>query len=75
MLLMATSMALASTLATAPWVGLFGPQELARVRCLVEAATVLASGASPIIMGFLIDAGFRLNGKRWDASSMPFRRP
>ncbi|MBF2714330.1 MFS transporter [Agrobacterium vitis] len=60
MLLMATSMALASTLATALWVNLFGPLELARVRSLVEAGTVVASGASPIIMGFLIDSGVSL---------------
>ncbi len=60
MLLMATSMALASTLATALWVDLFGPRELARVRSFVEAGTVVASGASPIAMGLLIDAGVPL---------------
>jgi MFS family permease len=60
MLLMATSMALASTLATALWVDLFGPRELARVRSFVEAGTVVASGASPIAMGLLIDAGIPL---------------
>jgi len=63
MLLMATSMALASTLATALWVDLFGPLELARVRSFVEAGTVLASGASPIIMGLLIDAGVSLESQ------------
>lgn len=64
MLLMATSMALASTLATALWVDLFGPRELARVRSFVEAGTVVASGASPIAMGLLIDAGIPLT---WQA--------
>ncbi|MBD3813864.1 MAG: MFS transporter, partial [Betaproteobacteria bacterium] len=60
MLLMAVSMALASTLATALWVDLFGARELARVRSVVEAGTVIASGASPIIMGLLIDVGIPL---------------
>ncbi|WP_180903447.1 hypothetical protein [Martelella soudanensis] len=50
---MALSMALGSTLATALWVDLFGPAELARVRSFVEAGTVIASGASPILMGVL----------------------
>lgn len=49
----ALSMALGSTLATALWVDLFGPAELARVRSFVEAGTVIASGASPILMGVL----------------------
>lgn len=60
MLLKVTSMALASTLATALWIDQFGPFELARVRSFVEAGTVLASGASPIIMGLVIDAGVSL---------------
>lgn len=49
------SSAIASTLATALWVQLFGPEQLARVRSAVEAGTVIASGASPVIMGVLID--------------------
>ena len=49
------SSAIASTLATALWVQLFGPAQLAKVRSAVEAGTVLASGASPVIMGMLID--------------------
>lgn len=49
------SSAIASTLATALWVQLFGPAQLARVRSVVEAGTVIASGASPVIMGVLID--------------------
>ncbi|MGK3137939.1 MFS transporter [Pantoea trifolii] len=49
------SSAIASTLATALWVQLFGPAQLARVRSAVEAGTVIASGASPVIMGVLID--------------------
>lgn len=64
MTLMAASMALGSTLATALWVDLFGTIELARVRSAVEAGTVIASGASPIIMGILIDAGIPLS---WQA--------
>lgn len=49
------SSAIASTLATALWVQLFGSALLAKVRSAVEAGTVLASGASPVIMGVLID--------------------
>lgn len=49
------SSAIASTLATALWVQLFGSAQLAKVRSAVEAGTVLASGASPVIMGVLID--------------------
>jgi len=49
------SSAIASTLATALWVQLFGPALLAKVRSAVEAGTVIASGASPVIMGVLID--------------------
>lgn len=63
MLLKVTSMALASTLATALWIDLFGPLELARVRAFVEAGTGFASGASPIIMGLLIDAGVSLDSQ------------
>ena len=54
------SAAVASTLATALWVELYGPALLARVRSAVEAALVVASGASPIVMGFLIDWGVPL---------------
>lgn len=64
MVLMAASMALGSTLATALWVDLFGAIELARVRSTVEAGTVIASGASPIMMGLMIDAGIPLS---WQA--------
>ncbi|MCX3310998.1 hypothetical protein ORN12_18725 [Pantoea vagans] len=49
------SSAIASTLATAVWVQLFGPVQLAKVRLAVEAGTVLASDASPVIMGVLVD--------------------
>lgn len=49
------SSAIASTLATALWVQLFGSAQLAKVRSAVEAGTVLSSGASPVIMGVLID--------------------
>nr|CAD6615118.1 MFS transporter [Rhizobium sp. Khangiran2] len=61
MLLMAISAAFGSTLATVLWVDLFGTKELARVRSAVDAGAVLASGASPIIMGLLIDAGLSLS--------------
>lgn len=64
MVFMAASMAIGSTLATALWVDLFGTFELARVRSAVEAGTVIASGASPIVMGILIDAGIPLS---WQA--------
>ena len=55
LLMTGISSAIASTLATALWVQLFGPAQLAKVRSAVEAGTVLASGASPVIMGVLID--------------------
>ncbi|MGV1800929.1 MFS transporter [Agrobacterium vitis] len=64
MVLMGISSAFGSTLATALWVELFGANELARVRSAVEAGSVIASGASPVIMGLLIDAGFPLS---WQA--------
>ncbi|BCH66283.1 MFS transporter [Agrobacterium vitis] len=64
MVLMGISSAFGSTLATALWVELFGATELARVRSAVEAGSVIASGASPVIMGLLIDAGFPLS---WQA--------
>jgi MFS family permease len=54
------SAAVASTLATALWVELYGTALLARVRSAVEAALVVASGASPIVMGYLIDWGVPL---------------
>lgn len=64
MVLMGISAAFGSTLATALWVELFGTNELARVRSAVEAGSVVASGASPVIMGLLIDAGISLS---WQA--------
>jgi hypothetical protein len=60
LILAGLSAAVASTLATALWVELYGPALLARVRSAVEAALVVASGASPIVMGFLIDWGVPL---------------
>jgi predicted MFS family arabinose efflux permease len=60
MLLMAISAAFGSTLATALWVDLFGTKDLARVRSVVEAGAVVASGASPVVFGLLIDAGVPL---------------
>jgi MFS family permease len=64
MVLLAMTMATGSTLATALWVDLFGTAELARVRSAVEAGAVIASGASPILMGLLIDWGVPLS---WQA--------
>ncbi|WP_426130834.1 MFS transporter [Pararhizobium sp. PWRC1-1] len=61
MVLMSISAAFGSTLATALWVELFGSVELARVRSVVEAGAVVASGASPILMGLMIDAGITLS--------------
>jgi hypothetical protein len=60
LILAGLSSAVASTLATALWVELYGPALLARVRSAVEALLVVASGASPIVMGFLIDWGVPL---------------
>jgi MFS family permease len=58
--LSALSAATGGTLATALWVELYGPARLARVRGMVEAAVVVASGTSPIVMGALIDLGVPL---------------
>jgi len=54
------SLAVASTLATALWVDLYGPALLARVRSAVEALLVVSTGASPILFGYLIDWGVPL---------------
>ena len=63
LILTGVSGAIASTLATALWVDLYGPAQLGRVRSSVEAATVVASGASPIVMGLLIDRGVPLGAQ------------
>ena len=60
LILSGMSSAVASTLATSLWVELYGPAQLARVRSFVEAGAVIASGASPFIMGFAIDRGVPL---------------
>jgi predicted MFS family arabinose efflux permease len=60
LMLSALSAATGATLATALWVDLYGPARLARVRGMVEAAVVVASGTSPIVMGALIDLGVPL---------------
>ncbi|MFY3552497.1 MFS transporter [Achromobacter sp. LC458] len=52
--------ALVNVLATALWVEMFGPTRLASVRASVEAMNVLATGASPLMLGLLIDAGVGL---------------
>ncbi|KAG1248985.1 hypothetical protein G6F65_019315 [Rhizopus arrhizus] len=52
--------ALVNVLATALWVEIFGPNRLASVRASVEAMNVLATGASPLLLGLLIDAGVAL---------------
>ncbi|MGK9165429.1 MFS transporter [Inquilinus limosus] len=64
LILTGVSAAVGSTLATALWVDLYGPAQLGRVRSAVEAAVVVASGASPILMGVLIDLGVPLS---WQA--------
>lgn len=60
MLLMGIATAVASSLATALWVELFGPDQLARVRSTVEAGIIVGSGVAPILLGLLIDAGVTL---------------
>jgi MFS family permease len=52
--------AIAGTLATALWVELYGPDMLARVRSTVEAGLIVASGAAPLVMGYLLDLGVPL---------------
>lgn len=60
LVLIGISSALSGTLATALWVELYGPGMLARVRSVVEAARIVAAGASPVLMGYLIDWGVPL---------------
>lgn len=61
--LVATGVAagIASVMSTSLWVELYGIQHLARVRSAVAAANVVASGISPIAMGWLIDLGVPLS--------------
>lgn len=47
---------ISSTLITAMWVELYGPERLAEIRSLTTALSVLATGLSPTLMGWLIDA-------------------
>jgi MFS family permease len=54
---MGVSAGISSVMATSLWVELYGVQHLARVRSSVAAADVLASGLSPVAMGWLIDLG------------------
>jgi MFS family permease len=50
-----------ATIGTAVWVEIYGAQHLGRVRATTEGANVLASGAAPVAMGLLIDAGVPLS--------------
>ena len=58
---MGMSAGTASVMATSIWVELYGVQQLARVRSSVAAADVVASGISPVAMGWLIDVGVPLS--------------
>ncbi len=63
LILTGVSSAVASTLATALWMQLYGPEQLGRIRSFVGAWTVIASGASPVVMGLLIDQGVSLQAQ------------
>ena len=58
---MGVSAGISSVMATSLWVELYGVQHLARVRSSVAAADVVASGLSPVAMGWLIDVGVPLS--------------
>ena len=58
---MGVSAGLSSVMATSVWVELSGPPPLARVRSSVAAADVVASGLSPVAMGWLLDHGTPLS--------------
>ena len=58
---MGVSAGLSSVMATSVWVELYGPLHLARVRSSVAAADVVASGLSPVAMGWLLDHGIPLS--------------
>jgi MFS family permease len=60
---MGLSAGIASTLITAMWVELYGPERLAEIRSLTTALSVLATGLSPTIMGWLIDAHVALTSQ------------
>lgn len=49
-----------TTLITALWAELFGPERLGEIRASVESASVLATALAPMIMGALIEAGLSL---------------
>jgi MFS family permease len=51
---------IANTLLTALWMELYGPGRLAAVRSWITAASVLASGLSPTLFGWLVDLGVPL---------------
>lgn len=57
------SSACASTLSTSLWVELFGSNRFGEVRAVAEAGNVLATGASPILVGMLIDAGISMSAQ------------
>ncbi len=61
LILTGISSGIAATLATALWVELFGPERLARVRSTVQAGSIIASGASPALFGYLLDRGVPLS--------------
>lgn len=60
LVLLAIAGAGGATIGTAVWAEIYGVQYLGRVRAATEAANVLASGAAPVAMGLLIDAGMPL---------------
>ena len=61
LILTGVSSGIGATLATALWVDLYGPEKLARVRSTVEAGSIIASGASPALFGYLLDRGVPLS--------------
>nr|WP_236112636.1 hypothetical protein [Pseudomonas asturiensis] len=48
---------------TALWMELYGPELLARIRAIVSAWSVVASGASPMLMGCFLDTGVTLKAQ------------
>lgn len=54
------SSAVASILATPLWMELYGSELLARISSIFSAGSVVASGASTMLMGSLLDAGMPL---------------
>jgi len=61
--LFGVSSAAAGTVGTALWAELYGTAHLGRIRASVEALNVISTGASPMLLGVLVDRGVLLSSQ------------